>query len=414
MRISVAAGATTRARLLFVATGLALVVAVAYGSVSLVVFATVVAMPLLLARPGHGSQSVVIECEPPTRPIVEGEPFHVIITVTFAAVRESALGVVHGNDWLEVQQASIAESATEKLSWTVRLTAKRWGPVAAPAVSIVAVSHRGLRAERAELRLPVELVALPRPTGLASLGTMQARRGRVGNHPSSHPGAGIEFHGIRPYHPGDLPRRIHWPTSTRRGDLYVTEFAAESAIDTVVIIDAFTEAGPPGDSTLDHSVRGAAGTAKAMIDNGDRVGLAMLGGTLGWLAPATSQRQWYRIVTTALGVRIHESFVTPDIAAIPRVALPAGAQVLVFTPLLDDRVMSVLTDLRRRRFAVVVIDVLPAPALPRRPSREETLALRLWQVRRAGKRAQLATIGCMTVPWTGNSAIRVPARAGQP
>lgn len=412
MRVDLAPGATTRARLLFVASVAALLVAVAYGSVALVVFAVAASMPLLRATPKRNGRLLLAECAGPLGTLVEGEPFDVTVTLTVDAQCEALRAIVRPNDWAKVTHDTALRIDTTSLSWDVGLIATRWGPIVTPTVCVCAISTRGLHQVQAEFRLPIDLVALPRPAPMRPLAATLARRGRVGNHPSTTPGAGVEFHGIRPYHPGDLPRRIHWPASTRRGQLHVTDRVAESAIDTVVVIDAFTESGPAGDSTLDHSVRGAAGVAKAMLESGDRVGLAMLGGLLGWIAPATSKRQWYRIATTALGVSVHESFVTPDIARIPRVAMPAGALVVVFSPLLDDRVISVLGDLRRRRFGVVVVDVLPSPS-PSPAARADTpqaLADRLWRAGRASTHARLATIGCTVLRWNGRAPITVPDR----
>lgn len=411
MRVDLFSGATTRARLLVVVSAAALVVAVAYGAVALVVVAAATMTPLLFAATrARTSPSLVVTCTVPTGTIIEGEGFDLTLTLTFDDRCEGVLANLDPNDWLTVRNEAFAATDTSVVSWTTTLTATRWGPVLAPTVVVCAVTNRGLVQSQGAFHLPVELVALPRPAPMGPLATAHARRGRVGNHPSLDAGSGVEFQGIRPYEPGDLPRRVHWPTSTRRGQLYVTERAAETAIDTVVVIDAFTESGAAGGSTLDHSVRGAAGVAKAMLESGDRVGLAMLGGMLGWLAPATSRRQWYRIATTALGVSVQESFVTPDIARIPSVAMPAGAFILVFSPLLDDRVMTVLSDLRRRRFVVLVIDVLPGPEVPRRATVEETLAHRLWRLDRAGLHARLTTIGCTVMRWDGYGPVVLPRR----
>lgn len=410
MQVDLAPGATVRARLLFVTGAVALVLAVVYGSVALVVFATALGMPLLRTARGRTARTLDVACSAPRGTIIEGEPFEVTVTLTLDAPCDALRAIVRANDWLTVRNETWIAHGGATMSWTVVITATRWGPVIAPTMSVCAIANNGLRQAETELALPVDLVALPRPAPMGTLAATLARRGRSGNHPSTTAGAGVEFHGIRPYRPGDLPRRIHWPASTRRSELYVTDRVAEAAIDTVVVIDAFTESGSHGESTLDHSVRGAAGFAKAMLESGDRVGLAMLGGLLGWIAPATSRRQWYRVATTALRVSVQESYVTPDISRIPRVAMPAGALVVVFSSLLDDRVISVIGDLRRRRFGVVVVDVLPAPPPTASSGTEGSLADRLWQVTRASTHARLTSIGCFVLRWNGHGPVQLPAR----
>lgn len=70
--------------------------------------------------------------------------------------------------------------------------------------------------------------------------------GGVRTRPIRHPTGQMEFHGLRPFRPGDSPRHIHWRTSARRGELMVREFEEYPNDDLVLIVDL--SAGPAGAS----------------------------------------------------------------------------------------------------------------------------------------------------------------------
>lgn len=170
------------------------------------------------------------------------------------------------------------------------------------------------------------------------------------------------------------------------------------------MIDGFSEVGPDGDSSIDVSVRGAAAVASAHLRAGDRVGAVALGGMLRWLGPGTSGRQFYRIAEMLFEVR-NDSVVTPDLDRIPRTALPPGALVILFSPLLDQRAIGAVTDMRERGFALVVVDVLrhEPPVLSGYPA--AALTVRLWRLDRAALRTSLAGLGVPVVPWSTDDAL---------
>ena len=181
--------------------------------------------------------------------------------------------------------------------------------------------------------------------------------------------------------------------TSRLGQPHVNQRAALRAADLVIMIDAFSDVGPPGDTTLDVAVRGAAGLATAYLRTGDRVGVVVLGGVLKWLAPSPGNRQFFRIVEMAFGVRF-ASEANPDLDRVPRTALPPRALVVLFSPLLDRRALNAVTDLRQRGVSLVIVDVLTRepPAEPRLPMSQ--LAVRLWRLDRERAAVQPHRPGC--------------------
>jgi uncharacterized protein (DUF58 family) len=287
--------------------------------------------------------------------------------------------------------------------WTLR--PRRWGRHVLDGLRIEV--RRGHRTARLEMSAG-ELGVFPHgPRTSPRLVPPDLLR-RVGEHVGRAEGAGVEFAGIRPYVIGDRLRDINWKASGHRGRLHVTTRAAERQADVVVVIDARTDVGPPGESTLDTAMRGAASVATAYLRRGDRVGAVALGGHVHWLAPGMGETYFYRIAEAVLDVRRFHSELPPAIERVPRVALPPKALAVVFSPLLDEDVITVITDLRRRGHAVVVVDVLDDREPPiRSSSKLDALALRLWRLDRVAVRRGLSDLGVAVV--RGELPDRVPS-----
>lgn len=384
------------------------VAGVAVGSVPLVAAAVAAAVPLVLAPRERDVGSVTVWCSPLPGQLIEGDPVELTVTVRLDRAAGKVVARVEPTPGVAVDpyRASVTARGRDTVVVATSVTATRWGPADSPTVVVTTTSRWGMRLARTRLSLPVVVVALPRPAAVSPNSLAMTGQARAGNPVRRTPGDGVEFAGIRPLAIGDSLRRVHWPVSSRRGGLWVTERAAEASSDVVLVIDTFTESGRRGASTLDASLRGAAGLARTLLGNADRVGLVLLGGRVEWLAPAGSRRAWYRIVSAALRVAPGESYVTPDLKRVPRVALPPAALVVVFTPLLDERLVEVVADLRRRRYQVIVVDVLPAPAS--RSGAAGQLAARLWRVQRQAAHAQLTMLGCVVADWDGVAPLDVP------
>ena len=365
-----------------------------------------------LAALGHGRRAQVPGGSVAASPLrcFEGEDIEVIATLTgpvdeasFHILLGPAVSLADG----QATQVVVGEEAPEA-RWVVRPRA--WGR---HLVCTVRVRCRSEGAGQADLVLRPALTEVfphPPPTRATLLPAELLRR--IGDHTAASPGAGIEFFGIRGYQPGDRLRDVNWSVTSRLGQPFVNQRAALRAADLVVMVNAFSDVGPPGDTTLDVAVRGAAGLATAYLRTGDRVGVVVLGGVLKWLAPAPGNRQFFRIVEMAFGMRF-PSEVTPDLDRVPRTALPPRALVVLFSPLLDRRAISAVTDLRQRGVSLVVVDVLrhEPPADPRLPV--SALAVRLWRLDRSALHTSLAGLGVPVLTWdsgTGLEGAQAPLR----
>lgn len=238
--------------------------------------------------------------------------------------------------------------------------------------------------------------AVPRPMDLPDL---------LGVHLGRRKGEGVEFAGIREYQPGDPLRSVNWQVSARRGTLHVTERLAEQSAKVVAMIDATGDLHQAGSSTLELSVHGALAVVQAALRRGDRAGVVSLGGVVRWLAPDLGRRHYYRVVEALLDVQPGTGSAPSDLSGFPPTVLPRGAAVVVFSPLLDERVISAVADLRRRGFGLAVVDVLRVEPQPRPGADYDPIAIRMWRIGRQGIRHRLAELGIPVGAWSDGAEL---------
>ena len=117
------------------------------------------------------------------------------------------------------------------------------------------------------------------------------------------------------------------------------------------------------EGTLEQAVRMAATVASRFLERRDRVGLVAFGGILRWLEPGGGLVQQYRLVDALLETGVEFSYAWKDVNVIPARTLPPRALVVAVTPLLDERSIGALVDLRGRGHDLVVLEISPEPYL---------------------------------------------------
>ena len=73
------------------------------------------------------------------------------------------------------------------------------------------------------------------------------------------------------------------------------------------------------------------------------------------------ETQRYRLIETMIETGVEPTYTWRDVNLIPARILPAKSLVLALTPLVDQRFVAALEDLRARRFDVAVLEVDPVP-----------------------------------------------------
>jgi uncharacterized protein (DUF58 family) len=353
--------------------------------------------------------------------IYEGEPAAVDVIVSDAAPNEAAptaaapalaegAGVANCDArWaLEPGRGVEPGSATAVNGQAARFTfaIDRWGKRKLGTVTLTLHDRWRLAEGRVAFALPT-IDCYPSPAVQRTEVVLSKLPNRLGEHRARVPGDGTEFTGVREFVPGDRQRAINWPASTRLGRLQVNTFAAERSQDVVLLVDATSDVGEPGRSALDLGLRGASGAARAYLAARDRVGvITYQWGGAHWLAPSLGRRQVYRIVDALL--QSDTGFARGAVfSRLPRAALPPGALVVAFSPLLDGRFVETLRDMRERGFTLIVVDVLNAEP-PRRRGFADNAARRIWTLEQQAIRFSLRELGVPVVPWDGVTPLDLP------
>ena len=330
----------------------------------------------------------------------EGEP--VAVDVTAADDEDDLRWTFYPGRGIEPGSAVAVNGAAARFTFEV----PRWGKRGVGSATLTLHDQWHLAEGRVTFPLP-SVDCYPSPAVQRTEVVLSKLPNRLGEHRARVPGDGTEFAGIREFVPGDRQRAINWPATTRRGRLQVNTFAAERSQDVVLLVDATTDVGKPGESALDLGLRGAAGAARAYLAGRDRVGvITYQWGGAHWLAPSLGRRQQYKIIDVLLNA--DTGYARGAVfSRLPRAALPPGALVVAFSPLLDGRFVEALRDMRERGFALIVVDILnTGPPVRRRFA--DTAARRIWLMEQQAIRFSLRELGVPVVPWDGVVPLDLP------
>jgi uncharacterized protein (DUF58 family) len=368
-------------------------------------FAVLAALGLVLARPPEVTVELALELER----VFEGEELEPELAVesrTGVADLELLLLLPPGLAAVDESNATALRLAPgERRELPVKLTVDRWGGYLLGDVVLRARDPLGLVHWEARLDRRRPLKAYPRPARVDEL--LQPAQTQVfsGNYVSRERGEGIEFADLRPFAPGDRVRRVNWRASARRGELWVNEYHPERNADVVVFLDTFAEAVGERESTLDLSVRAASAFVGHYLRHKDRVGFVAFGGRLNWLQPRTGFAQLYRIVDALVDAEIVLNYAWSDVDVIPRHTLPPRSLVVALSPLLDDRAVSALLDLRGRGFDLALVEVSPLPFVEPGHGERAHLAHRLWLLQRDVLRARFERAGVAVGAWDADTSL---------
>jgi uncharacterized protein (DUF58 family) len=148
-----------------------------------------------------------------------------------------------------------------------------------PIESSTAVLADPFELERVEIPLGGggALVVYPRLVELDELFSEAGAHAQGGRRLLLRRPTGFDLHSVREYQQGESLRRVHWPSTAKRGQLMVKELEDEPRDEVAVVLDAAADsvAGEPPDSSFDMQVRAAGSILQTYARRGRRAVLAI-------------------------------------------------------------------------------------------------------------------------------------------
>jgi uncharacterized protein (DUF58 family) len=186
--------------------------------------------------------------------------------------------------------------------------------------------------------------------------------------------------GVREYVPGDPMKRIHWPTSIRRGQLMVKEFEQDPQAEVWLFLDTYKTAhlsrpvesydAPPTDdlfllrrrkvklppSTLEYSISIAASLARYFIAQRRAVGLvSALERSFKVIPAERSERQEAKILEQLAFLQAESTYTLPGLVTAQLGQLPQGSSAILITPMIWPELLLGVDILQRRSIRPVVV-----------------------------------------------------------
>jgi uncharacterized protein (DUF58 family) len=350
---------------------------------------------LLIPTLREGEATNVVVRTEPTLPEVHG-------IVTFARV-----------PWIERKPSSGIVLLDEGQA-TVGLRTTRWGRRRIGTISVALTSPwAAFRVGPTDLP-DLESGTLPIPASFDAKAPTPHPRGIVGLNRSNRPGSGSEFNTIRRFHPGDRLRRIHWPVSTRTGELHVTSTFTDEDAHVFLLLDAFSDLGPREGvdgrpTSLDVTVRAAGAISEHFLRSNDRLTLRTVGAanvpTLGMGSGTNHLRRVLETLASITPATERRDTGERSIRGVDPMAL-----CLVLSPLVEPTLVSLALTLAARGLTVVVVDTFPEHLTDPGTNPYESLAWRIRLLSRAAQVNSLRLRGVPVVPWRGSGSLDLVLR----
>jgi uncharacterized protein (DUF58 family) len=280
----------------------------------------------------------------------------------------------------------------------IAVACNQWGGYLVGRLHVVAEDLLGMRRLETSVDVGEPLKVFPPERAMRELLEPIETQVNLGELVSRRAGEGIEYAELRPFVPGDDPRRINWRASSRRQSLWTNQRHPERNSDIVLVLDTLTGRSSETVRVLDYAVRAAASISSTHLGRRDRVGLLVMGGPVMWLRPRMFDLQRYKILDVLAESRLRAAYLH-GLVAVPRQSVPPRAMLIAITPLLDEGAIDALIELVGRGHDMAIVEVVVDSLLPEPETGETQLARRIWTLQREAMRRRFRRAGVALVRW---------------
>jgi uncharacterized protein (DUF58 family) len=184
--------------------------------------------------------------------------------------------------------------------------------------------------------------------------------------------------GVREYVPGDPMKRIHWPTTARRGQIIVKEFEQDPQAEVWLFMDAqhavhvekpYNIPDTFGDgwmlgrrqeyelptSTLEYAISITASLAHYYLRQRRAVGLVTASRQFRVIHAERSERQESKILETLAFIEAESDLSVAGLVAAQAGQLPQGSSAILVTPTVHPELLAAVDDFQRRDLRPVVV-----------------------------------------------------------
>ena len=181
---------------------------------------------------------------------------------------------------------------------------------------------------------------------------------------------GFDLHSVREYQQGESLRRVHWPSTARRGALMVKELEDSPRDEVAVLLDGdpASVTGAPPDSSFDAAVRAAGSILLAQVRRGRRCTLVLNNGGRDTQSVSSDGPEWQRALELLAAVEPDAKSPAATLLRSPDAPASRSLELVVVTCRVEAALVDRLLEraLTRRPVALVHVEAESFVGRPRR------------------------------------------------